>query len=99
MSGAKCPIYAVCLAYTDTEADALHFSKLTLSGDREREIAVSGLPNMFSVLIDRIVALFNEMHIINLVNAPDFVRLGRPGDGERILSGALPTRRKLSLKE
>ena len=91
-SGAKGPIHAVCLAYTDTEADALHFSKLTpLSGDREREITVSGLPSMFSVPIDRIVALFNEMHIINLVNAPDFVGLGQPGDGAGILSGALPT--------
>lgn len=91
-SGAKGPIHAVCLAYTDAEADALHFSKLTpLSGDREREITMSGLPSMFSVPIDRIVALFNEMHIIDLINAPDFVGLGQPGDGPGILSGALPT--------
>jgi hypothetical protein len=86
------PIHAVCLAYTDAEADVLHFSKLiSLSGDREREIAVSGLPSMFSVPIDKIAELFNEMHIIDLVNAPDFLGLGQPGDGPGILSGALPT--------
>ena len=91
-SGAKGPIHAVCLAYTDTEADALHFSKLTpLSGDREREIAMSGLPSMLSVPIDKIAALFNEMHIIDLISTPDFVGLGQPGDGPGILSGALPT--------
>ena len=92
-SGAKGPIHAVCLAYTDVEADVHHFSKLTtLPGDREREIAtVSSLPSMFSVPIDKIAALFNEMHIIDLVNAPDFVGLGQPGDGLGILSGALPT--------
>ena len=93
-SGAKGPIHAVCLAYTDAEADALHFSKLIPtppSGDREREISVSGLPSMFSVPVDKIAALFNEMHIIDLVNASDFVGLGQPGDGPGILSGALPT--------
>ena len=89
-SGVKGPIHAVCLAYTDTEADALYFSKLiSLSG--EREIALSGLPSMFSVPIDKIAGLFNEMHIIDLVNAPDFVGLGLPGDAPGILSGALPT--------
>ena len=91
-SGAKGPIHAVCLAYTDAEADALHFSKLTqLSGDRERGIAVTGVPSMFSVPVDKIAALFNDMHIIDLINAPDFVGLGQPGDGPGILSGALPT--------
>jgi hypothetical protein len=89
-SGAKGPIHAVCLAYTDAEADALHFSKLTpLSG--EKEIAVAGLPNMFSVPLDKVAALFKDMHIIDLVNAPDFVGLGQPGDGPGVLAGALPT--------
>ena len=91
-SGAKGPIHAVCLAYTDAEADALYFSKLiSLSGDRSRDITASGLPSMLSVPIDKISALFNEMHIIDLVNAPDFVGLGQPGDGPGILAGALPT--------
>jgi hypothetical protein len=89
-SGAKGPIHAVCLAYTDTEADALHFSKLIpLSG--EQEMAVSGLPNMFSIPVDKVAASFKDMHIIDLVNAPDFVGLGQPGDGPGVLSGALPT--------
>ena len=91
-SGAKGPIHAVCLGYTETEADALHFSKLTpLSGEPEREVAISGLPGLFSVPIDKISALFNEMHIVDLVNTPDFLGLGQPGDGPGILSGALPT--------
>ena len=89
-SGAKGPIHAVCLGYTDAEADSLHFSTLIpLSG--EREIAASGLPNMFSVPVDKVAALFNDMHIVDLINAPDFVGLGQPGDGLGILSGALPT--------
>ena len=96
-AGAKGPIHAVCLAYTDAEADALHFSKLIPtpptppSGDLEREMSVSGLPSMFSVPVDKIAELFNEMHLIDLVNGPDFVGLGQPGDGPGILSGALPT--------
>jgi hypothetical protein len=64
------------------------FNLVSLSG--EREIAVSGLPSMFSVPVNKIAALFNEKHIIDLVNAPDFV-LGQPGDGPGILSDALPT--------
>ena len=47
--------------------------------------------SMFSIPIDKIAALFNEMHIIDLVNAPDFIGIGQPGDGPGILSGALPT--------
>ena len=88
-SGTKAPIHAVCLAYTDAEADALYFSKIiSLSG--EGKIAVSGLPSMLSVPVDKLAGLFNEMHIIDLFNAPDF-GLGQPGDGPGILSGALPT--------
>jgi hypothetical protein len=79
------------LAYTDAEADALHFSKL-IPPSGEREVAlVSSLPNMFSVPVDKAAALFSEMHLIDLVNGPDFVGLGQPGDGPGILSGALPT--------
>lgn len=46
---------------------------------------------MFSVPVDKVAALFNDMHIIDLVNAPDFVGLGQPGDGPGMLSGTLPT--------
>ena len=89
-SGAKGPIHAVCLAYTDAEADALHFSKL-IPHSGEREIAASGLPNMFSVPVDKVAALFNGMHAIDLINTTDLVGLGQPGDGPGVLSGALPT--------
>ena len=93
-SGAKGPIHAVCLAYTDAEADAHYFSKLISPSSEQgmREIAVvSSLPSMFSVPTDKIAALFNEMHIVDLLNAPDLIGLGQPGDGPGILSGALPT--------
>ena len=61
---------------------------------REREMAVSGLPRMFSVCVDKTAVLFNlnEIHVIYLVtNHPDFVELGQPGNGQGILSSALPT--------
>lgn len=84
-SGAKGLIHAVCLAYADAEADALHFSKLISSTGDTAE-----LPSMVSAPVNKIVALFNDMHVIDLINAPDF-GLGQPGDGPGILAGALPT--------
>jgi len=50
----------------------------------------SALPGVISASVDTVSALFKEMHIINLINAPDF-GLGQPGDGEGLLAGALPT--------
>lgn len=84
-----CPIHAVCLAYTDAEADALHFSKL-ISPTGEPGVVASALPGVISASVDTVSALFKEMHIVNLINAPDF-GLGQPGDGEGLLAGALPT--------
>jgi hypothetical protein len=84
-SGAKGLIHAVCLAYADAETDALHFSKLISSSGDTAE-----LPSMVSASVDTIVALFNDMHVIDLINAPDF-GLGQPGDSPGILAGALPT--------
>jgi len=87
--GAKGPIHAVCLAYTDVEEDALHFAKL-ISPSGEPGTAASALPGVISASVDTASALFKEMHIIDLVNAPD-LGLGQPGDGKGILAGALPT--------
>jgi hypothetical protein len=62
----------------------------TLPNRYHYQARVSGQASMFSVPVNKIAALFNEMHIIDLVNASDFVGLGQPGDGPGILSGALP---------
>ena len=87
--GAKGPIHAVCLACTDAEMDTLHFSNL-LASPGKQGAATSALPGVISASVDAVAALFNEMHIIDLIKAPD-LGLGQPGDGEGILAGALPT--------
>ena len=85
--GPQGPIHAVCLACTDAEMDTFHFSKLT---SPSAEITESGLPSIISAPVDKIAVLFKDMHLVDLVNAPDF-GLGQPGDGPGILAGALPT--------
>jgi hypothetical protein len=89
--GPQSPIHAVCLAYTEAEADALHFSKLVSSSLGEQGIATSApLPGVVSASFEKVAAVFNQMHIIDLFTAPGF-GLGEPGDGKGILAGALPT--------
>ncbi|KAF8804696.1 hypothetical protein BYT27DRAFT_7194314 [Phlegmacium glaucopus] len=88
--GARGPIHAVCLAYTDAEMDALHFSKLISPSAEQVTTAAAYLPGVISVSVDKVAALFKEMHVVDLISAPDF-GLGQPGDGEGILAGALPT--------
>lgn len=87
--GAQGPIHAVCLAYTETEADVLHFSKLISSTERGLT-ASTNLSGVISGSVEKLTALFKEMNIVHLINAPD-LGLGQPGDGEGILSGAVPT--------
>ncbi|KAF8161073.1 hypothetical protein B0H34DRAFT_364966 [Crassisporium funariophilum] len=86
---AKGPIHAVCLEHTDAEEDTLHFAKLSIeqAGLTSQNIY---LPGVISAPVDKLAAMFNDMHIIDLVKAPDF-GLGQPGDGEGLLAGALPT--------
>jgi len=88
--GAKGPIHAVCLAYTDTEVDVLHFSKLASTSTEQMTAAAAHLPGVITDSVDKLAGLLKEMRIINLITAPDF-GLGQPGDGEGILAGALPT--------
>lgn len=82
----KGPIHAVCLAYTDAEEHELHFAQLIKSPTAEA-LEVSGIA---AVSIETLTSLFKEMHIVNLMTAPNF-GLGEPGDGAGILAGAVPT--------
>lgn len=86
-SGTQGPIHAVCLAYTDAEADALHFSKLVSSSLGEASVP---LPGVISASVEKVAAVFKEMHIIDLISAPG-LGLGQPADGKGLLAGALPT--------
>ena len=78
--GAKGPIHAVCLAYTDVEAAADHFSKL-VSPPSGPGKAASGLP---SFPVDKVAAVLSKMRIIDLVKS------AQSGGGPGTLSGALP---------
>lgn len=91
----ECPIHAVCLPHTDAEEDSLHFSKLqsvdsgvTLTSNVDEKglstAAISTAP------IEQFSALLAQMHVIELVKAPD-LGLGQPGDGPGLLAGAVPT--------
>ncbi|PPQ67303.1 hypothetical protein CVT25_005887 [Psilocybe cyanescens] len=85
------PIHAVCLEHTDLEEHLLHFSKLP-SSDRPRGFFTANIEmaNVASAPIDALSNMFNDMHVVNLINSPDF-GLGQPGDSNGILAGALPT--------
>lgn len=85
------PIHAVCLEHTDHEEHLLHFAKLPPS-DRPRGLLNANIEmvNVASAPIDALSDMFNDMHVINLINSPD-LGLGQPGDGNGILAGALPT--------
>ncbi|KAH8119499.1 hypothetical protein DFH11DRAFT_1565361 [Phellopilus nigrolimitatus] len=71
------PIHAVCLESTEAEVREKHFSKL-------------GAESVASASLEALTSLFNELHIVDLISAPDF-GLGQPGDGPGILAGAVPT--------
>ncbi|EDR11450.1 uncharacterized protein LACBIDRAFT_313632 [Laccaria bicolor S238N-H82] len=82
------PIHAVCLGHTDAEEDLLHFTKLhvpnTATGSKRETLDVVSTP------VDKLTDLFNEMHIVDLLAAPD-LGLGQPGNGSGLLAGAVPT--------
>lgn len=82
------PIHAVCLDTTDMEAETRHFSRL-VKANVGAEAAV-GIPSVATASLGKLTGMLKDMHIVNLVTSPDF-GLGQPGDGEGILSGALPT--------
>ncbi|KAH9061361.1 hypothetical protein EDB87DRAFT_1560535 [Lactarius vividus] len=86
------PIRAVCLPYTDEEADEKHFSQLRdveQTNERTNDRALS-LPTVALATVDSITEALKGLHIISLFTAPD-LGLGQPGNGPGILAGAVPT--------
>lgn len=91
----EAPIHAVCLEFTDAEEESMHFAKLSCGHDssslaQNGELPTNAFPSVVSAPVEQLTALLNEMHIIELIKAPD-LGLGQPGDGEGILAGAVPT--------
>lgn len=82
------PIHAVCLGHIDAEEDLLHFAKLhapdTATASKRETLGVASAP------VDKLTDLFNEMHVVDLLAAPN-LGLGQPGNGSGLLAGALPT--------
>ncbi|KAJ7188270.1 hypothetical protein C8R46DRAFT_878555 [Mycena filopes] len=81
------PIHAVCLALPDAEEHELHFVQLTPDANINSSKFV---PNVASASLDRLTRTFSEMHIVDLITAPD-LGLGQRGDGKGLLAGAVPT--------
>ncbi|KAJ7084382.1 hypothetical protein B0H15DRAFT_848925 [Mycena belliarum] len=81
------PIHAVCLAHPEAEEHTLHFAKLTPDAS---DASSKSVPNVASVSLDKIASTFGDMHIVDLITAPD-LGFGQPGDGSGLLAGAVPT--------
>ncbi|KAJ7178535.1 hypothetical protein C8R43DRAFT_871345 [Mycena crocata] len=81
------PIHAVCLAHPDAEEHELHFANFHADS---HDGPGKSVPNVASASLDRLTRTFSEMHIVNLLTAPD-LGIGQPGDGDGLLAGALPT--------
>jgi hypothetical protein len=91
----EAPIHAVCLEYTEADEESIHFARLNCSCDHPSTgqngvLTANALPSVVSAPIEQLAALLNEMHVVELMKAPD-LGLGQPGNGEGILAGALPT--------
>jgi hypothetical protein len=88
-SHASEPIQAVCLPYSDEEADAKRFSTLR-NVKRPPPTTSPSSSSKGNTAINAITDTFKDLHIVNLFTAPD-LGLGGPGEGEGILAGALPS--------
>jgi hypothetical protein len=88
------PIHAVCLEYTEEEVDRRHFAQLAHgigeTGGPEQVTPAPASANIATASVSALTDLFRDMHLVNLINAPD-LGLGQPPDGEGLLAGALPT--------
>ena len=105
-SHASSPIQAVCLPYTDEEADQQYLSnlrnlkQLPLSPPpptttREVEATATttstlGSSPALGATIESVAEAFRNLQVVNLLKAPD-LGLGQPGDGPGLLAGAVPT--------
>ncbi|KAG6899317.1 hypothetical protein C0993_011287 [Termitomyces sp. T159_Od127] len=83
--GSQGPIHAVCLAHSDIEIQKLHFSSLSAPKDEDGPSFLNGL-----VSLDEVSSIFSEMSIVDLISHPT-LGIGEPGNGQGLLSGALPT--------
>ena len=83
-------IHAVCLPYTEQEAHDQHFSQLVIPPPAEQPAGTPSLPSVASANIGAVTGMLKNMHVINLITTPN-LGIGQPGDGEGILSGAVPT--------
>lgn len=100
-SRASQPIQAVCLPYTDEEADEKHLSRLRSAKEpppaqsppppttTTTTTAVHTLPSA-SAAIESFAEAIRNLHIVSLFTAPD-LGLGQPGDSPGLLAGAVPT--------
>ena len=91
----EAPIHAVCLEYTEAEEESIHFARLNCDCDHPSTgqngvLIANRLPSVFSAPVEQLTVLLNEMHVVELVKAPD-LGLGQPGNGKGLLAGALPT--------
>jgi hypothetical protein len=89
-SHASEPIQAVCLPYSDEEADAKRFGTLRNVKPPPTTTQTPSTSPKGSTSIDAITDALKSLHIVNLFTAPD-LGLGESGDGDGILAGALPS--------
>lgn len=89
-AGVRGPIRAVCLEHPDAEQYRLHFASLGQESAKESSILSCDAATVPSVSLDKLSAKFKEMNVVDLLLPPD-LGLGQPGNGNGILSGAVPT--------
>ena len=102
-SSASEPIQAVCLPYTDQEADEKHLSRLRdlkpVSQPQSQpqpstSTTKTDTPPRSSAVasstIESVAEAIRKLRVVNLFTAPD-LGLGQPHDGPGLLAGALPT--------
>jgi hypothetical protein len=85
------PIQAVCLPYSDEEADEKRLNSIRRAKAKTKTTAhTPDSSPIGSAAIDAIAETFRNLHIVSLFTAPD-LGLGEPGDGQGLLAGAVPT--------
>jgi hypothetical protein len=94
-TAATAPIHAICLDYTDGEANEKWFSKLPHSSVSESEARTSTAPSVAQADSKSLESFFKQIQIVNIVKAPDF-GIGRPVSDKGMFSGSIPTARTLS---
>jgi hypothetical protein len=85
-------IQAVCLPYSDEEADKKHLSNLrNVKATATTATTTKRTPSPIGgATIDAITEAIRNLHVVSLFTTPD-LGLGEPGDGPGILAGAVPT--------